>query len=297
MLVNLAGNVVNIGLCYGLVSGVPPFPALGIRGAALALVAGNAVTTVSLVALFLSRTNREAFGTWRLRRLDRPLFGRLMRFGLPNGVGLFLDIAAFTAFIFLIGDVGKTALAANNLVLSLETVSFMPILAISIATSTLVGQMIGEGRPEVGVRCAGSALKLNLLYTGSLAVLFTVLPDVFIRLFAPRTALDFAAIADQARSLLRILAVFILVDAVNITYAGAIKGAGDTRFQMTVSVILAWLFFVPGVWVICNVLRWRIEWAWVWSTIYLTLLAVAFWLRFRSNRWRDIDLVGQAPGR
>ncbi len=291
MITNFLGNIVNMIVCYSLVFGLGPLDPQGIKGTAYALVLGNAFITITYLSIIFSKKNREEFSTMKLFRFEKNLFLRLLKYGIPSGVSFFLDISAFSAFIFIVGNLGKTALAANNLVLSLESISFLPILGIGIATSTLVGQMIGRGRHDLAIRATYSALILNLLYTGTLALAFFFLPDFFISFFSLKNPEGMREIALQAHSLLKILAFFIVADAVCLTFGSAIKGAGDTKFQMIMSVLSAWIFYVPSVYFFCHILGKPIEWAWIISALHLGILGLVFTLRFRSNRWQKIDII------
>jgi len=164
-------------------------------------------------------------------------------------------------------------------------------MGIGIATSTLVGQMIGRGRNDLAIRCTFSALQINLIYTAALALAFFFIPDFFISFFAMKNPQGMHEIQIQTHSLLKILAFFILADAVALTFGSAIKGSGDTRFQMLMSVLSSWIFFVPSVYIVCHVYKKPIEWAWIISTIHLSFLGIVFTLRFLSNRWQLINMT------
>ena len=110
------------------------------------------VECVLLIWLVSSRGLVEEFGIWRNRRFDRELFVRFLRFGFPQGLHFFLDVASFAVFMLLIGRLGRNELAATNLAFNLNTLAFVPMLGLGTAVSTLVGQRIGEGRPEIAVR-------------------------------------------------------------------------------------------------------------------------------------------------
>ena len=77
--------------------------------------------------------------------------------------------------------------------------------------------------------------------------------------------------------------------------AGALKGAGDTRFVMYYSVAMAWGVLVSGIVVIVFVLDGSILHAWAWLTFHVMVLAIGFVWRFRSGCWKSIDLLGRHP--
>ena len=242
----------------------------------------------------LTGNNRRILASAPLMKLDFTMLKRLLRFGLPNGISFFLDIASFSAFIFLIGNAGKATMAASNIVLSIEGLSFMPVLGIGIATSTLVGQYIGRQRKEVAIKAAYSCLKLTLAYAISIGVLFVFVPEIFVGLFTRVNPEEFTEIAGHIYPMMKILAFFIFFDAISITFASTIKGAGDTKFQMIMSILCAWLLFVPGIYVILQIYSLPVKFAWLWATFYLAVLALIFFLRFKSNRWQKIDVIAQS---
>lgn len=297
MLTNFFGNLINMVVCYIFIFGFGPIDPQGIKGTAYALNAGNIFVTLVYLLLIFSKKNREQFFTTKLFHFDKIIFNRLLQYGIPSGISFFLDVAAFSVFIFIIGNLGLTALAANNIALSIESISFLPILGVGMATSTLVGQMIGRGRPDLAINCAHNALKICLMYTGTLAFAFYFIPDFFISFFSIKNPQGMHDIAIQTRSLLKILSFFILANAVGLTYGSAIKGAGDTKFQMMISILSSWFFFVPGVFLFCHYYSKPPEWAWVISTIHLSILSIVFSLRFRSNRWQLINMTGKKEGK
>ncbi|MCP4756997.1 MAG: MATE family efflux transporter, partial [Proteobacteria bacterium] len=83
---------------------------------------------------------------------------------LPSGIQFFLEIIGFTVFILILGRIGDLEMAASNIVLSIETLSFLPMVGFHIGTSTLVGQAIGRSKPNDGVYATTSALHITMAY-------------------------------------------------------------------------------------------------------------------------------------
>jgi len=289
--VNLAGYAVSILLSYLLIFGKGPFPEMGITGAGWAFIISNALMTAILISLILGRDNNRRFKTRRLMQFHPALFKNILRFGLPNGVGFLLDVASFTVFVFLVGNSGKASLAANNIIMSINSLAFMPILGVGIATTTLVGQYMGRKRPDVAEHVVFNALKMASVYALTLAAIFFITPGPLVNLFVSGAAGDFAAIKAKAFPMMKILAFYILFDATGIIFGDAIKGAGDTKFQMTASLTCAWLLFVPGTYFLISRLQASVETLWLWALMYIFVLALVFYSRFRSGKWREIDIM------
>jgi MATE family multidrug resistance protein len=292
---NLAGNVANAFLDYCLIFGNFGFPEMGIRGAGYATALTGAIPIIYWGYLFLSRQYQEEYKTRAGCVLDKRLFVLLVRYGVPAGFQFFLDVSAFTVFVFLVGRLGEADLAATNIVLSIEMLSFLPMVGMSIATATLVGEYIGRNQPSVAEKSVRSALKLALAYTAILAVLYMITPDVFLSVFKSREHpdADFGLIAAKGMILLRLVAVYTLFDTMFIIYSGALKGAGDTQFAMWAQVFMAWIVFVPPVFFIIEYWHKGLYAAWVWLMVYAILLGVVFWWRFKSGYWKRLRMVEQ----
>ena len=293
MVVNMTGALVNIPLDYALINGAWGMPEMGIRGAAWATVAGWCLTATLFALLVMRRRNQERYGILSGWRPDRGLFKRLMRFGLPGGAQFFLDVFGFTVFVLIVGRLGDTALAATNMVFSLNHLAFMPMVGVHIATETLVGQAMGSGHPGHAVAVTRRALHLNLAWGAALALWFVAWPGPLLELFRPSSLSPeaYAPMREVGRILLVYVAGYTLFDAVVITYQGALKGAGDTAFVMRLSLVLSVCVMAVPVWLVVEVFQWGLYAAWSILFAFITTLALGAWWRFRSGRWRGHQVI------
>lgn len=290
--VNVSVLLMNVVLDYCLIFGAGPFPAWGIRGAAVATIFAN-IAAVSIFIVLMSRPAvlRE-YPLWVQKRFDRELFGRLIRYGLPSGLQFGVDVGAFSLFIFLVGTIGKDQLAATNLAFNLNALAFIPMMGFGIAVMTLVGKRIGEGRPEVAVRTTWKASGLAASYLvlfGGVAVLF---PDMMIAPFAMYIpAEEFAPVRDHAILLLRFVALFTLFDGLAIIFGSAVRGAGDTRFSLVFTFLTSWSLMVVPTFVafITNNLSLAVGWS--ACTVYVVVLGIGFVIRFQAGRWKSMRII------
>ncbi|HLQ44870.1 MAG TPA: MATE family efflux transporter, partial [Planctomycetaceae bacterium] len=296
MVVNVIGVSVNILSDYLLIFGKGPFPKMGIRGAGLSTVLAQTVECLLLGWLFFQPELRANHGTWSNRAFDRDLFKRFLKFGLPQGVHFFLDVASFSVFMLLLGRLGKIELAATNLTFRLNTLAFIPMLGLGTAISTLVGQRIGEGRPELAVRSSWTAFKLSAAYMLIFAAIFVLLPDVILMPFAAFSdPQEFAALHDAVVKLLRFVAVYCFFDAMAIVFSFAIRGAGDTRFSLWFSCVAAWTLMVLPTWIS---LRWfggGLHACWWFCTIYIIVLGLGFFARFLAGQCKSMRVIEATP--
>ncbi len=293
LLVNSSSVLVNAVLVSILVFGWGPFPRLGIMGAAIATNLANVYATVCYLLLLTRTDARQTYGFWRHWRFDRFLMHDLLRFGGPSGLQMFLDVAGFTAFVMIVGRIGtNTELAATNIAFNLNNLAFTPVVGLGIAVSTLVGQRIGEGRPEIAAMSArkGFVLAGGMMLT--FGAMYVFLPQVLLAPYAYHAeGANFEDVRGVVIVLLRFVAIYSFFDAMAIVFGSAVRAAGDTVFSMLVTCACAW-----GLLVLPTYLTWRfygpsLFWSWVWCSVYVTTLGLIFLTRFLGGRWKTMNVI------
>jgi MATE family multidrug resistance protein len=224
------GTAVNIVLAILLIFGNAGFPKMGIAGAGLATVIGSWAAALLALGLFLRKKYRAEFhtGTWRI---EPDLFRRLMKFGGPAGMQVFLDVLVFHCFLQLVGRLGDAELGATSLTIRLNMIAFLPMLGLGQAVSILVGQRLGENKPEIAEKSTYSGLVLMFAYMMLVAAVYVLFPQFLVSAFKPDAGPDkadelakFAAIAAIVPALLLYVAFYSVVDSVNLAFAFALRG-------------------------------------------------------------------------
>jgi MATE family multidrug resistance protein len=270
----------NILLDWLLVFGRLGLPALGVSGAALATVLANVL--IALVsAWILWRPESHRFGTQLFRRSSLSELRDIIAIGLPMGLGDFIEIASFSAFFALIGRISTESLAANNIALQYMSISFTMGIAVAQASSSLVAQALGAGdgleAERIGYRATGIAMVLM----GLVGLSYLVAPEALMRLFSHDPLVLAAGVA-----ILRLVALYQVIDACAIVLGGSLNGAGDTRFTMLTRLIFAWGLFLPLAWLLAFPLGGGVRGAWGGALVYLVSLSLAYFVRFRSGVWK-----------
>lgn len=292
MIAGVVTMVVNVAVCAALVSPHFGLPGYGVRGAAWASVVGSAAGFAVCVALFL----RGAFVPPEVKAGDgaplrtRELL-RVLRFGAPNGVNWFLEFAAFIVFLNLVvARLGTTVLAAFNVVMQLNAISFMPAFGLASAGAILVGEAIGRrAHEEVWPHVKRTAVAAGA-WMGTVGVVYVAAPRPLMSLFDPGGDGGGALLASGA-VMLMLAAVWQLLDAVSLTVGEALRAAGDTTWCMVARIVLAWFVFTPLAWIALRVLHGGVVTMMVALVAYIGALALTLAGRFASGRWRSIQLV------
>lgn len=295
MWVNITAMFVNIVLDWLLIFGKCGFPKLGMTGAAVAtVIAGMSSVLIFGFMIFASETHRR-FGT-RSFRFDRRLFTRILRFGLPSGVHMFIDVAGFTAFLLIVGKLGMTELAATNIALNINSIAFMPMIGFGIAISMITGQNIGRGDVHTAERAIWSGFQLCFVYMSLIAATYFFFPGVYIFPFASQAdPVQFARIGALAVVLLKFVAVYSLFDTLNMVFASAIKGAGDTRFVMLLVLALSVLVLVVPSYIAVVVLHKGIIAVWIIASCYISILGISYFVRFLTGKWKHMKVIEHVP--
>jgi MATE family multidrug resistance protein len=294
LIIDGTGLTVNAVLAYAWIFGHFGFPALGIAGAGLATVVGSSSSAFIGLSLFFRQRFRSSYATVSGWRVESALFRRLMRYGVPNGLQWMLDGLSFTFFLFLVGRLGKAELAATNIAIAINLMALVPMLGIGQAVAILVGQRLGQDRPEIAARSTWCGFGLANIYIGTLAVLYFAFPSAFFYFFRNESDPLNAALELYVPPLLQFVAVYALFDSMNITFSFALRGAGDTRFVTLMVLVLAWPLMVFPTW-----LTWffgaGLEWPWLALTIYVIALGIMFIARFRAGKWKKMRVIETIP--
>ncbi len=294
--VNAAATVVNIVLDYGLIFGAWGLPRWGIEGAAWATNLATVFAAGVFFTLFLQPRFRDQYATLRGWRPDFGLIIRLLRYGGPNGLTFMLDILAFSLFILIVGRLGTVHLAATNLAFNINSLAFMPLIGCGIAVTTMVGQRLGANQPAGAEYVTWTGLHVAVLYMGVMAAAYLLLPSLFLTPYGFKSHdAEFEAARAMAILLLRIVAVYCVFDALYMIFTAALKGAGDTRYIMIVSVSLGWLIMViPSVlWL--RYVDQNIFVLFGFVCLYIITLGILFFLRFRQGKWKSMRVIEEVP--
>lgn len=293
---NIVANGLNILLNYLFVFGKWGFPEMGIAGAGWATVIGSWLSPSIFALLYFSKSANHEFRTWKNLRYDANLFKRMIRFGFPSGVHWFLDVAAFTVFVLLVGRLGPIAHIASNIALSINLIAFMPMVGMGMAASILVGQYLGRNQPDYAERIGWLALKIGIGYIAVIGVTFVLFPEFYASVFASDAgSVPYDELIHATRILLVMLAIWGVADATALILSGALKGAGDTHFVMYFQSAVAWGIMVLGQVVIVLVFKLNVYVSWTWTLLYIVILGIGFTWRFKSGRWKNIDLLDRRP--
>jgi MATE family multidrug resistance protein len=289
MVAGVVAMVTNVGLNWLLIEPHFGLPGYGVAGSASASVVATWLGFATVGLLFL----RDGGGS--PRGLCWSELRRMLRFGLPNGVNWLLEFSAFTLFVNAgVGHLGTTELAAFNVVLQLNHLSFMPAFGIASAGAILVGESIGRRAPDEVWPLVRTTALVAASWMLLVSACYLVAPATLVGLFQMRGQ-ENPGLVSTAATMLAISVVWQVFDAAGLTLSEALRAAGDTYFCMMARIVLAWGGFAPAAIVLSHFAGGGIR-SMMWClTGYIIVLSLTFGARFATGRWRRIDLVGVQP--
>jgi MATE family multidrug resistance protein len=277
---NFAGDWVLIFGDRGLERlGLPAvgLPALGAFGSGVATSAAGWVSV--LVGALAVRSLLRAQAA---RAPAAPMPARVARaraivhLGLPVGLQLLAEVGVFALTGVLAVLLGRLPAAGHNIALVLASFSFSTAIGIGAATSVRVGRAIGAGDTRDARRSGALGMVAAAGMMGSAGLLFLFMPHQLASLFSNDEAVRQAAVP-----LIRIAAVFQLSDAIQAVSAGALRGAGATRFTFAANVVGHYAIGLPVALLLGFALDMGAAGLWWGLSFGLTGVALAQSIRFR----------------
>lgn len=288
--------LVNAGVNYILIFGNWGFPAMGIRGAAIGELIGSASALAVLAFEYFKYKNRQEFSIMKSLHFSREVIGKLLRYGSPTGCEMFTVLICFNAIILIFDSCGSLTATAATIMLNWDMVAFVPLIGFEIAVTSMVGRYMGAGKPDSAHKAVISGMKLGQLYSTAVLVLFLVFPHVLVDVFRPAGQNELYAQAHPiAVTMLRMAAIYVLINAAFVVFIGALRGAGDTLYAMTVGIASHLVIVLALVLVLKVFGRGPIA---GWGTligvflIFFTVVAKRYW----SGKWRSLRVVEGGPG-
>lgn len=246
MVTVVLGTLLNITANYVLMFGKLGFPALGLAGIGWASTLSLWSMFVALIVYICNQPHFAVYGIFRPSSKKafplehRRIIGEIFQVGLPIGGLIAVEAGLFTVVTFIIGQLGTNALAAHQIALQTISISFQLALGISLATTVRVGQLVGQN-DLLATRLAGYVgIAIAGLSMGVVGITFWLVPKSIISLYIDISDPNNADVVALAVKLLGVAAIFQIVDGVQVTAGGALRGLKDTRIPMLIGIFAYW---------------------------------------------------------
>ncbi len=285
MVTNLISNIVNVLFNYLLIGGNFGFPALGVRGAALATVIGTICACVLSICSVLHRNGFVYLGAVKGWLADKLSVRSLLSVGSSAFVEQVCLRIGFLLFSMTVAHLGTTELAAHQIGMNMMHMSFTFGDGLSVASVTLIGQSLGRKRPDMAKIYGSVAQKIGLICAFVVAVFYFFFGKSLFLLFSNEQV-----ILDYGATIMRVLSVMLFFQILQVVQFGCLRGAGDTRFTAMVSLISV-TCIRPGIsWLLCYPLGLGLIGAWLGTFCDQCVRFLMSFVRFRKGQWTKLKL-------
>jgi len=283
MQVAVSTLLVNIVLDYGLIFGELGMPALGVAGSAYATVLAQAFGALVIIITSFVRSTRTQYHLQIFTRLDVVLLKKILRIGLPQGIGDMIEVLTWVGLFLIVGQLGEAALAANNIGIQVLHLLFLPGVAVGTAAASYMGRFLGSQQPELAKIATDRTLILGITYMGLSGIPLWFLGESIAQWFTTDQTIIY-----QAGLMFKIMALYQIFDGTNTILRSALSGAGDTFIPTLLLVSCAVFVMFPMATLLSRWIEPGLVGAWLGAFVYLFILATLIMYRYRSEKWKMI---------
>ncbi len=277
MIAVVAGNLLNIALDYVFIV----LCEWGVAGAAWATAIAHSIEAFLILGLVRHAHRLENQTVGQTSAEERRDASRTVwRLGWPLGLQFVLESSSFTVMALLLAGLDSIHLAAHQIVIQVIHLTFLPLVAVSDAGSILAGHAMGAGRTELIRRVTRVSLLMGLAYATFCTVMLGLTNRQLVAVFT--TEAELGALVSKV---FWIAAAFQLLDAIDITTRGVLRGVGDVRFSAAVGVVSSWLILPPGTYLLGYMMGWGVIGAWAALAFQILVSALILRARLSGGRW------------
>ena len=273
-------NIINLFLDPCLIFGWGPFPRLGVTGAAVATLTGRSIGLAYQFYRLLRGTERIRI-LRRQIRLNFEVLARLVRVSITGILQFAIAHTSWIGLVRIVSMFGAAALAGYTIAIRVIIFVILPSWGLSNAAATLVGQNLGAKQPERAEASVWRTGFYNMLFLGTIGVLFVLFAEPVVRLFTHDPL-----VVPLGASCLRILSYGNIGYAYGMVMLQAFNGAGDTVTPTIVNLFGFWFLEIPLAYWLAIKAGLHSNGVFFSIVIAEAAIAVAGILLFRRGRWK-----------
>jgi len=240
LLLGILTTACNIILNPILIFGWGWFPAMGVRGSAMATVVARFVS-FSVAAFILLRGRLRVTVGRRDFVPNRKTMLSIVTIGVPAAMQMMIRSFMSLVLMRLVAQFGTLVIAAYTVGMRIRMVGLFPNFGFASAASTMVGQNLGAGNPGRSERSAFTAAGMAFCTSTCAAAAFIILAPHLVGFFN-----DDPSVVAAGTLFLRISSFGLITSAFGIVLSRSMNGAGDTTSPLVISLLTLWGFQIPA---------------------------------------------------
>jgi MATE family multidrug resistance protein len=291
-------NVIHVGINYVLIYGIWFFPKMGMMGAAIGTVISRIAMLIFMhYALSRNAQLKQYFSNFSFSEIKKSMLKKIVALGLPSSMQMLFEVALFTAAVWLSGFLGKTNQAANQIALSLASMTFMFAMGLSVAAMVRVGNQKGL-KDYVNLRIVARsifllAIIIEIVFALLFIALHNYLPHWFVNADDAIQLKDNTEVIKIASTLLIVAAIFQISDGIQVVVLGALRGLQDVKIPTVITFVAYWVIGFPISFYLGLYTPLKATGIWIGLLAGLTAAALFLYLRFNYLTRQYINEGGQ----
>ena len=287
MRTNLVSNTVNIVFNYLLIEGNFGFPALGIKGAALATVLGTVVSSIMSIVSVWKKDNFVSI-PFILEKKLRPCwdaFRSIIEVGYSVFAEQILMRIGFMMTALMAADQGTAAMAAHQVGMNIMGLSFSFGDGLQATAVALIGFSLGAKNPEQAKRYGRTCRMIGGVISVILAVVYFLGAGWLYSLFFVEEEIIAIGVG-----IMRVIIFIVILQISQVIYMGCLRGAGDTLYTAVASTISVTVIRTLASWFCGYVLGWGIIGIWMGVVGDQLSRFIMASIRFKQGKWTQIKI-------
>ena len=280
MYIGIFTNIIAIYLLLGLVNGQYGMPKLGILGAALAM--GISFTIGAAIQLYLWLANKLVVPIGKAGSFTKERLRQLITISYPAGIESFVFQFGMLSFFWIVAMYGTEEVAAYNIGVNILMLSFILGNGFSVAAATLSGQFLGASDPVAAYKSGYQAAGMTMLAMS--------LSGLLLAFFAEPIAWFFIQDEEVVKFAVIFVWIFAMAQpfmALEFSLGSTLRGAGDTRSPLVITIIGLLIIRVPIAFLLYY-LEMPVQWIFATLIIDYFVKGILLITRYRSKRWMKV---------
>lgn len=282
MISNIVANIINIFMNWVLINGKLGFPRLEVAGAAIATSFSRLIAFAITLHAVYARDKYIHISIHDSYRFEPDIIKSVLNIGIPAAIEQLIMRGGALLFARLIAGFGTIMFAAHQIAINIDGLGIVLAMAFQMAATTLVGQGIGAQKPELSEEAARQSTIISTIMMSLIGVIYFFLGKYAIGIFTKD-----AQVIALGRNALKILAFSQPFTAIYFVMAGALRGAGDTKYAMYASAIGMWAVRLGIGYILADLLNMALAGAWIAVTIDMAVRMVLVLKRFSSGVFKE----------
>ncbi|SCY94410.1 MATE family efflux transporter [Alkaliphilus peptidifermentans] len=285
MIINVVSNIINVLMNYLLIFGRMGLPELGVTGAGIGTFLSRVLAFVLLTYLLCSSKGDIKLKLKEIFHWDIKTIKKIVRIGMPSAMEQFVLRSGNLIFVRVVSGLGTAVYAAHQISVSVLSLSFTSGMAFGMAASTLIGQSLGAEKRTLAEEYGKETRHLGSIIATIIGVIFFIFSKQIAGLFS-----NDIEVIQNTSGVLKVIALIQPFQSSQLILAGALRGAGDTKWPLYSTIAGIWGIRITVAYVLVVGFKLGLMGAWLGICVDQILRYFILFWRFKGGHWKYVKI-------